>query len=95
MDDPVAIAKLNEQYFRSGIPQGTYDCLHRSVTSKDKANMLEAAWILYLEDFVEPQSILAEPERKRFDLHVAQEFLPGGEKADIIEAVGKALSSTI
>ena len=60
MDDPVAIAKLNEQYFRSGIPQGTYDRLRRNVTSKDKANMLKAAWILYSEDFVEPQSSLVE-----------------------------------
>ena len=60
MDDPVAIAKLNEQYFRSGIPQGTYDRLRRNVTSKDKANMLKAAWILYSEDFVEPKSILVE-----------------------------------
>lgn len=59
MDDPVAIAKLNEPFFRSEIPQGTYDRLRRHVTSKDKANMLAAAWILYSEDVAEPQSMLA------------------------------------
>jgi hypothetical protein len=60
MDDPVAIAKLNEQFFRSEIPQGTYDRLRRNVTSKDNANMLAAAWILYSEDFADPRSALVE-----------------------------------
>ena len=41
MDDPVAIAKLNEQYFRSEIPLGTYDRLRRNVTSKDKAKIMD------------------------------------------------------
>jgi hypothetical protein len=35
--------------------------------------------------------IVAEPERKRFDLHIAQEFLPGGENADVIEAVAEGV----
>jgi hypothetical protein len=60
MDDTVAITKLNEQFFRSEIPQGTYDRLRRNVTSKDKANMLTAAWILYSEDFADPRSVLVE-----------------------------------
>ena len=35
--------------------------------------------------------IAAEPERNRFELHIAQEFLPGGENADIIEAVAEGV----
>ncbi len=60
MDDPVAIAKLNEAFFRSEIPQGTYDRLHRNVTSKDKVHMLAAGWMLYSEDVADPNSILVE-----------------------------------
>ena len=60
MDDPVAIAKLNEPFFRSEIPQGTYDRLHRNVTSKDKAHMLAAGWMLYSEDVAVPNKILVE-----------------------------------
>lgn len=64
MDDPVAIAKLNEAFFASEIPQGTYDRLRRNVTSKDNANMLAAAWILYAEDLSDPQSMVAELGKK-------------------------------
>ena len=60
MDDPVAIAKLNEPFFRSEIPQGTYDRLHRNVTSKDKAHMLAAGWMLYSEDVADSRSVLVE-----------------------------------
>ncbi len=60
MDDPVAIAKLNEPFFRSEIPQGTYDRLRRNVTSKDKAHMLAAGWMLYSEDVADPNSMLVE-----------------------------------
>ncbi len=60
MDDPVAIAKLNEPFFRSEIPLGTYDRLRRDVTSKDSANMLEASWMLYSEDVADPRSLLVE-----------------------------------
>ena len=60
MDDPVAIDKLNESFYRSDIPQGTYDRLHRNVTSKDTANKLAAAWILYTEDIADPRSMLGE-----------------------------------
>lgn len=60
MDDRVAIAKLNEPFFRSEIPQGTYDRLHRNVTSRDKAHMLAAGWMLYSEDVADPNSILVE-----------------------------------
>ncbi len=64
MDDPVATAKLNEAFFASEIPQGTYDRLRRNVTSKDNANMLSAAWMLYSEDLDDPHSMAAELGRK-------------------------------
>jgi hypothetical protein len=57
-DDPVAIAKLNEPFFRSEIPQGTYDRLHRDITSRDSAHMLAAAWMLYSDEIDDPQSML-------------------------------------
>jgi len=60
MDDPVAIAKLNEAFFLSEIPQGTYDRLRRNVTSKDSTHMLAAAWMLYSQDISAPQSMVAE-----------------------------------
>jgi len=60
MDDPVAVAKLNEPFFRSGIPQGTYDRLHLNVTSRDRVHMLAAAWMLYSEAIAEPHAMLAQ-----------------------------------
>ena len=60
MHDPVAIAKLNEPFFRSEISRGTYDRLRRNVTSKDNAHMLAAAWMLYSEDIADPGSTLVE-----------------------------------
>jgi len=59
MDDPVAIAKLNEPFFRSEIHQGTYDRFRRDVISKERANMLAAAWMLYSEDISDPRSTVA------------------------------------
>ncbi len=58
MDDPIAIAKLNEPFFRSEIPQGTYDRLRRNVTANDSAHRLAAAWVLYSEDVADPRSTL-------------------------------------
>ena len=58
MDDPVAIAELNEPFFRSEIPSGTYDRLRRNVTSNDNAHMLAAAWILYSKDIADPRSMV-------------------------------------
>jgi len=64
MDDPIAIAKLNEAFFPSEIPQGTYDRLRRNVTAKDNTNRLAAAWMLYSKDISEGQSTVAELGRK-------------------------------
>jgi hypothetical protein len=60
MNDPVAIAKLNEPFFRSEIPAGTYDRLYRNVTSKDNAHRLAAAWKLYSKDIADPDSKVVE-----------------------------------
>jgi hypothetical protein len=60
MNDPVAIGKLNEPFFRSEIPAGTYDRLYRNVTSKDNAHRLAAAWKLYSKDIADPDSKVVE-----------------------------------
>jgi len=64
MDDPVAIAKLNEAFFLAEIPQGTYERLRRDVTSRDNINMLAAAWMLHSEDVADPGSMAAESSEK-------------------------------
>jgi len=59
MDDPVAIAKLNEAFYRSEIPGGTYDRLRLAVTSRDRQEFLAAAWHLHEQELHEPGSNLA------------------------------------
>lgn len=76
MDDPVAIAKLNEPFFRSEIPQGTYDRLRRNVTSKDKAHMLTAAWMLYSKDVADPKSMLVKLGKDDPDYEIMLEQIP-------------------
>jgi hypothetical protein len=76
MDDPVAIAKLNEPFFRSEIPQGTYDRLRRNVTSKDKAHMLAAAWMLYSKDVADPNSLLFKLGKEDPDYEIMLEQIP-------------------
>ncbi len=55
-DDPVAVAKLNENFYRSEIARGTYDLLYRNMTDKDSANRLTAAWTLYSQHLSDPDS---------------------------------------
>ena len=76
MDDPVAIAKLNEPFFRSEIPQGTYDRLRRNVTSKDKAHMLAAAWMLYSKDVADPNSMMVKLGKEDPDYEIMLEQIP-------------------
>jgi hypothetical protein len=64
IEDPVAIDKLNEPFFRSEIPRDTYDRLCRDITSKDSAHMLAAAWMLYTDETADPQSMLVELSEK-------------------------------
>lgn len=46
-DDPVAIAKLNEAFYRSEIPAGTYDKLRLAVTNTVRQKAIEQAWALH------------------------------------------------
>ncbi|MEP4077104.1 YiiX/YebB-like N1pC/P60 family cysteine hydrolase [Haloferula sp.] len=49
-DDPVAIAKMNEAFYRSEIPAGSYERFRLSVTSPDVGPRIEAAWSHFSED---------------------------------------------
>jgi hypothetical protein len=46
-EDEIAIAKLNEAFYRSEIPRGSYDQLRRAVTSPSRQEALEEAWAMY------------------------------------------------
>jgi hypothetical protein len=76
VDDPVAIAKLNEPFFRSEIPQGTYGRLRRNVTSKGKARMLAAAWMLYSKNVTDPNSMLVKLGKEDPDYEIMLEQIP-------------------
>ena len=58
-DDSVAISKLNEAFYRSGILRGGYNRLHQEITAKGEENTLTAAWVLYSEDLSAPESGLS------------------------------------
>ena len=58
LDEPLVITKLNEAYYRSEIPDGTYDKLFRSVTSVEHIQALRAAWELFREESADPGSTL-------------------------------------
>ncbi len=58
-DDPVAVAKMNEAFYRSEIPRGSYDALRLAVTSR-RQDALRAAWHLQEEAMGEPGSPLSE-----------------------------------
>ena len=53
-DDPVAIAKLNEAFYRSEIPSGTYDQLRLAVTSRPRQEAIAQAWALHQEEQTDP-----------------------------------------
>ncbi|MFC7338970.1 YiiX/YebB-like N1pC/P60 family cysteine hydrolase [Haloferula chungangensis] len=48
--DPVAIAKLNEAFYRFEIPKGSYRKMHLSVTKPDVPRRLQAAWDLFEQE---------------------------------------------
>jgi len=62
-DEEAVIHKLNEEYFRSSIPRGTYDRIFDSVTSVKNLKALKASWILYSDDVVDPDSRLNQVSR--------------------------------
>lgn len=53
------IEKLNEEYFRLGIPEDTYENLFTSVTSVDNLTALKSAWLLYSDERENPDSNLS------------------------------------
>lgn len=50
IDEPVVKQKLNEKYFRSRIPAGTYDSLYASITNLEHVQAIEAAWLLFANE---------------------------------------------
>ena len=58
LNQPVVIDKLNEAYYRWGIPEGTYDKLFDSVTSVDNLQALKTAWLLYSNERMDSDSAL-------------------------------------
>lgn len=57
-EEPQVISKLNEAYYRSGIPRGTYDTLFDSVTSVDNIEALKTAWQLLSDEMTDQSSML-------------------------------------
>jgi hypothetical protein len=58
--DPVAIAKLNEEFYRSRIPAETYDKLLFQVTDESRLKTLRDSFLLYTEELAKPDSWLAQ-----------------------------------
>ncbi len=58
-EEPQVISKLNEAYYRSGVPRGTYDKLFDSVTSVDNIEALKTAWQLLSDEMADQSSMLS------------------------------------
>jgi len=56
--EPQVRGKLNEAYFRSRIPKGTYDTVFRGVTNPDHLQRMAAAWRIFVEEAARPGSEL-------------------------------------
>jgi hypothetical protein len=61
--DSIAIAKLNEEFYRSRIPPKTYDRLLLGVTDEDRLKALHDSFLLYTEELDNPDSPLAKVVR--------------------------------
>ena len=57
--DPIAIAKLDEEFYRSRIPAKTYDRLLLEVTNEGQLKALCDSYLLYTEELAKPDSSLA------------------------------------
>lgn len=57
--DSVAMAKLNEEFYRSRIPAETYDHLLHGVTNEGQMKALRNAFLLYTEEIAQSDSPLA------------------------------------
>jgi hypothetical protein len=58
-DDPLAIAQLNETYFRSEIPFGSYDRMRENATLPDLLEPTSKMKTLYTREMADPLSALA------------------------------------
>lgn len=58
LDEPEAIAALNEAYAPCRIPSGTYDTVFQAVTSVEHLEAIEAAWELFSRQLEDPGSRL-------------------------------------
>ena len=58
-DDPLAIAQLNETYFRSEIPFGSYDRMRENATLPDLLESTSRIKTLYAKEMADPKSSLA------------------------------------
>ena len=58
LKEPMGKSKLNEAYHPSRIPEGTYDLLYSQVTSIDNLEAIQAAWLLFSNEWKDPGSIL-------------------------------------
>lgn len=57
VEDPVATARLNEAFYRSEIPRGSYDRLLLHVTAEERTERLEAAWQLHERELGQPNAL--------------------------------------
>jgi len=69
LDDDIVIDKLNEEYYRSDIPRGTYNSLLESLTKIEHMETLKTAWELYSTEMIDKESLLykiskSEPDYK-------------------------------
>lgn len=58
INEPAGKSKLNEEYPRSNIPEGTFDMLVSSVTSVAHMEAIKVAWILFSNERKDESSIL-------------------------------------
>jgi hypothetical protein len=75
-DDPIAIAKLNEAFYRSEIPRGTYDLLRRASMSETRRHSLLEAWSLHQQALAQPDSEVSQVAADDPDFAPLIEALP-------------------
>ena len=58
-DEPIAIEQLNQAYFRSEIPFGSYDRMRVNVTAPDLLKSVSESRVLYAKEMADPHSALS------------------------------------
>ena len=66
-DDSRVVAKLNEAFYRSDVPAGTFDTISRSLTAPRNLQRYRAAWRLFQEELADADSELARLSRDNAD----------------------------